>query len=340
MNNSNKKINVVVIGGGTGTYTVLSGLKKYDDLKLKVIVNVTDSGGSTGKLRDQFGILPVGDFRQALVALAAEGNGNNLLRELFLYRFEKGDGLKGHNFGNLLLTALTDILGSEQKAIRAASKILRIKGEVIMVAEDDVDLVAEYEDGSVLVGEAAIDEPNEKHNSEVRIKDLRIQPSTEISEKAKEALEAADYIIIGPGDLYTSLLSNVIVPGVGETIKKSKAKIIYIPNLMTKYGQTHGFKESDFVEEIKKYVGKYPEIVLINNSVLPKEALKRYEESHEFPVKSDLKDEKYQVIRKDLLNEEIIERKEEDVDIVKRSLIRHDSHKLADELYNIITSEN
>jgi uncharacterized cofD-like protein len=339
MSNGNKKLNVVVIGGGTGTYTVLSGLKKYDDLKLKVIVNVTDSGGSTGKLRDQFGILPVGDFRQALVALAEEGNGNNLLRELFLYRFEKGEGLKGHNFGNLLLTALTDILGSEQRAIRAASKILRIKGEVIMVAQDDVDLVAEYEDGSVLVGEAAIDEPNEKHNSEVKIKKLRIQPLTEMSEKATEALNDAEYIVIGPGDLYTSLLSNIVVPGVSEVIKKSKAKIIYIPNLMTKYGQTHGFKGSDFVEEMKKYIGKYPEIVLTNNAPLPKEAIQRYKESHEFPVVDDLDGKKYEVVRKDLLNNEIIERKEEDVDIVKRSLIRHDSHKLADELYNIITSE-
>lgn len=176
--------NIVVIGGGTGTYTVLTGLKKYPELSLKAIVGVTDSGGSTGKLRDEFGILPVGDFRQAIVALSEEGNGENLLRDLFLYRFEKGSGLAGHNFGNLLLTALTDILGSEAKAITAAGKILRINGEVIMVSTDNVDLVAEYDDGSVLVGEAHIDEPDKRHNSNAKIKSLRIQPITKVSEKA------------------------------------------------------------------------------------------------------------------------------------------------------------
>lgn len=335
MKNNNNKINIVVIGGGTGTYTVLSGLKKFEELSIKVIVNVTDSGGSTGKLRDQFGILPVGDFRQALVALAEEGNGNNILRELFLYRFDKGEGLKGHNFGNLLLTALTDILGSESKAIRTASKILRIKGEVLMVAEDNVDLVAEYEDGSVLVGEAAIDEPNEKHNSEIRISSLRVQPKTSISLKAQQAILEADYIITGPGDLYSSILSNIVIPGVPEAINKSKAKFIFITNLMTKYGQTHGFKISDFVLEMHKYTKKYPDFVLVNKTKLPEEALDLYKQSHEYPVQDDLiESDKTRIIRADLLNQDIISQKQQDA--VKRSLIRHDYEKLANELLKII----
>ena len=142
--------NVVVVGGGTGTYTVLSGLKKYTadkKLNLSAIISVSDSGGSTGRLRDEFGMLPVGDFRMALAALADEKNGRNLLRELFLYRFNKGEGLSGHNFGNLFLVAMTDILGSEEKALAFASKVLRVKGRVIPVTAENVTLCALYDHG-------------------------------------------------------------------------------------------------------------------------------------------------------------------------------------------------
>ncbi|MBN1915457.1 YvcK family protein [Candidatus Dojkabacteria bacterium] len=333
------KINVVVIGGGTGTYTVLSGLKKYSNLTLNAIVGVTDSGGSTGKLRDEFGTLPIGDFRQAIVALSGEGNGKNLLRELFLYRFEKGDGLKGHNFGNLLLTALTEILGSEEKAISAASKILRVQGEVIMVANDNVDLVAEYEDGSVLVGEAHIDEPDSKHDSTTRITSLRIQPNTKVSNKARCAILNADYIIMGPGDLYSSLLSNIVVPGVSEAINESKAEFVYITNLMTKCGQTYGFTIKDHVSEIIKYLGKYPDYILVNSTKLPEDVLDVYVDEKAFPVKDDLSVSgiRSKIIRKDLLSSYLVERQENDR--VRRSLIRHDSHKLAKAIYEIMNSK-
>ena len=145
-------IKVTVIGGGTGTYTVLIGLKKFSNLELKAIVTATDNGGSTGRLRDEYGILPVGDIRQCMAALAENGNGNNIIRELLTYRFEKGE-LKGHNFGNLLIAAITDVLGSEDKAIEELSKVLNIKGQIIPISTDDVDLVAEYSNGEVLVGE-------------------------------------------------------------------------------------------------------------------------------------------------------------------------------------------
>src|SRR3989344_3634704 len=148
-------VDIVVVGGGTGTHTVLSGLKKYprDAMRLAAIVSVSDSGGSTGRLRGEFGYLPVGDVRMALTALAEEGNGGNLLRELFLYRFSKGKGLEGHNFGNLFLTAMAEILGSTEKAIEHASKVLRVRGKVIPVSGSDATLQATYEDGSTLFGE-------------------------------------------------------------------------------------------------------------------------------------------------------------------------------------------
>ena len=155
------KKKVVVIGGGTGTHTVLRGLKHYQaQIDISAVVTMADSGGSTGRLRDEFGYLPVGDVRMALTALASDIDKNEeLMRELFLYRFNKGEGLSGHNFGNLLLVALTDILGSEDLAIKAAGKILRIEGKVEPVTIAKADLVAKYEDGVELVGEHAIDEP-------------------------------------------------------------------------------------------------------------------------------------------------------------------------------------
>lgn len=332
-----KNKNIVVIGGGTGTFTVLSGLKQYEDLNLKVIVSVTDSGGSTGKLRDDFGTLPVGDFRQVIVALADEENGNDLLRELFLYRFNEGEGLKGHNFGNLLLTALTGILGSEGRAISAASKILRVKGDVIMVSNDNVDLVAEYSNGNVLVGEASIDEPEEKYVEGTRITNLKIQPKTTISRRAKDAIKSADYIIMGPGDLYTSLLCNIVIPGVSEAIVKSKAKIIYITNLMTRYGQTTDYTVMDHINDLEKYLGKMPNVVLLNSKELPKAALDKYVEEKAFPVVDDIDRKKFNVIEADLLSGRLIEQK--DSDEVKRSLVRHDSDKLAKELYTIVSSD-
>src|SRR3989344_1853527 len=203
---------IVVIGGGTGTYTVLSAIKHIKDIDITAIVTSADSGGSTGVLRDHFGQLPVGDFRQCLVALADEGNGDNILRDLFQYRFSKGgSGLEGHNFGNLLIAVLRDILGSEEEAFRKASKILNVKGRVFPVTYDDIQLVAKYSDGSIGYGEAMIDEPPPTHDGSMKIEQLWVQPKAKINKKAKEALEAAHYIILGPGDLYTSILANIVI---------------------------------------------------------------------------------------------------------------------------------
>lgn len=321
---------VVVIGGGTGTFTVLSGLKKFP-VELSAIVTVADSGGSTGRLRDEFGYLPPGDFRMALVALAEESEDEQILRKLFLYRFSQGEpGLKGHNFGNLFLTALADILGDEEKALGYASKILRVQGAVLPVTTKDISLVASYSDGSVLHGETHIDEPPKGHDLSVRISKLWLEPEAVCTPQVTRTLLEADMIILGPGDLYTSVLANVIVGGVAKAIQKSQAHLVYILNLMTKQGQTSGLTGSAHVEELAKYLGVYPDLVLVDNSAYPQEALAAYAKEQEFPVKDDFDTDSFQVIRENLIADEVFSKKSGDT--LKRSLIRHDSDKLAWEL--------
>lgn len=321
---------VVVIGGGTGSFTVLSGLKKFP-LDLTAIVTVADSGGSTGRLRDEFGYLPPGDFRMALVALSQEAEDEQVLRRLFLYRFAQGeDGLKGHNFGNLFLTVLTDILGSEESALEYASKILRVKGRVLPVTTEDVCLMASYSDGSVLQGETYIDEPPLEHDNSQKITDLWLEPEAVCTPQVTQTLLTADLIILGPGDLYTSILANVIVKGVSQAIRKSSAKIAYIVNLMTKFGQTTGFTAKDHVDELAKYVGRYPDLVVVNDSPFPKEVLDLYAEEEEFPVVDNLQNDSYEVLREDIVADQLSEKSSSDK--LKRSLIRHDSDKLAWEL--------
>ncbi len=321
---------VVVIGGGTGTFTVLSGLKKFP-VDLTAIVTVADDGGSTGRLRDQFGILPPGDFRMALVALSPDDDDQQVLRQLFLYRFSQGEaGLKGHNFGNLFLTALTDILGSEEKALAYASKILRIKGRVLPVTTTPVTLIAQYENGEILKGEHQIDEPSETHDCFQRVKDLWLEPEATCLPSVTQALLNADLVIFCPGDLFTSILPNLAVKGVPAALQKTNAKLAYVVNLMTKHGQTTGFKASDFVSEIVKYAQRLPDAVLVDNTKYPQEALDLYKEENGKPVEDDLEDTDYLVIRESLASDLVFEKPKGDN--LKRSLIRHDPDKLAWEL--------
>lgn len=246
---SNKKI--VVIGGGTGVYTVLTGLKPHFQ-NLTAVVTMADDGGSTGILREEFGILPPGDVRRALVALSASDN--KMLSELFSYRFQEGVGLTGHTFGNLMITALARLTGDFQSAIHEAGKILMTSGKVVPVTLKHPSLVAQLEDGQVIRGESNIDIP--KHDGNLRIKKIWLKPAAQINPFARKEILSADAVIIGPGDLYTSLIPNLLVGGVKEALKRTKAKKIYFTNLMTKFGETNHFQASDFVKVITDYLGR------------------------------------------------------------------------------------
>lgn len=332
MNNKHPK--VVVIGGGTGTYTVLMGLKKYP-LDLSVIVSMMDSGGSNRVLRDEFGILPTSDLRQCIVALASS-KANGMIRELFTYRYTQGTGIEGMTFGNLFMAALTDIYGSQEKAIEKTCKLLEVKGQILPVTYDNSHLVARYANGAQVLGEHYIDEPDDI-NGKSKIVELSLIPEAKANKKALKAIKEADLIVMGPGDLYTSIICNLVVDGVADAIKKSKAKKVYIVNLMTKFGQTNGFNASDHVNELEKYLGTHTiDICLINKKIkAPKEIMKRYEEERAQLVKNDLKEtSSFTVIEDDFTSDVVYEKAAGDK--LKRSLIRHDSDKLAKAIFDIL----
>jgi uncharacterized cofD-like protein len=297
-------MNVTTIGGGTGSVNILMGLKKIPGLNLAAIVNVADSGGSTGELRDQFGILPPGDIRRAIAALAKN---TEVVRRLFEHRFARESRVKGHTIGNLLLTGLTEMTGNFEEAIDILSEMFDIEGKVIPVTLDDSHLQVILEDGSVITGETNIDIP--KHNPHLRIIEASLTSPSSINRRALEAIENSDYIILGPWDLYTSIVPNLLVKGVKEAISKSKAKIIYVCNIMTKHGETTGFNATDFVEILEKYLGEgiIDSIVLNNGEISPEIADKYLKTEWKIPVARDmlgrLRDKGYRVIERDLTSE-------------------------------------
>ena len=279
---SDKKI--VVIGGGTGVFTVLSGLKHYFN-NLTAVVTMADDGGSTGILREEFGILPPGDVRRAIVALSSSDN--KTLSELFNYRFKEGKGLSGHSLGNLIITALERITGSFDKAIDEVGKILQVKGKILPVTLKTTYLMAELEDGSLVKGETNIDIP--RHDGFLKIKKVWLRPAVSINPDARKAILGADAVIIGPGDLYTSLVPNLLVGGMKDALWKTRGKVIYFVNTMTKFGETHSFQASDFLSVVENYLGKrIVDFVAINKTKPTPNRLRPYaEEKSEF-VNADL----------------------------------------------------
>lgn len=325
----NKILKVATIGGGTGSFVALTGLKKYP-VKLSAIVAMTDSGGSSGKLRDELGVLPPGDVRQCLVALSASPK---LLRNMFNYRFEEG-GLKGHNFGNIFLSTLEKSTGSMKKAISEVGKILRIQGQVVPVTFDPSDLCVELEDGEVIVGETHIDEM-EATVDRAKIKRAYLSKPATINEDARKAIEEADVIVIGPGDLYTSIIPNLLVEGLPEAIKASRGKKIFVLNLMTKLGQTTDYTASDHMKDLESYLGEnIIDYILVNSKKPKKETLERYEEYKEYPVEDDLSEKSYKVVRQNLIKDAIVDPNQNDT--LRRSYIRHDSAKLAKQIIEIV----
>lgn len=320
---------VVVIGGGTGTSVVLSGLKKHN-LDLSAIVSVADSGGSTGRLRDEFGFQPVGDLRQSLAALAKE-NDQAWIRKLLLYRFSRGEGLKGHNLGNLILTALQDMTGSTPKSLDITENIFQLEGKIIPVTNKIVELVIEYDDGTIIIGEHHL---NPENVGGKKIKSIKLSPKASINSKAKQAILDADAIVIGPGDLFASLLPNLVVDGVKKAIKDSKAKVIYVLNLMSRYTQTHNYKASDYLHQIEKHLGKTPDYTIINNGKIPSNIIKNYQKEKEHIVRNDLKNTTSKIIKKDLVK--IAKTSQKKSDTIKRSLLRHNEDILTKIILGII----
>lgn len=327
-------MNITVIGGGTGSSVVLEGLKKYRDLNLSVIVGMMDDGGSNAVVRDEFGLLPLSDIRKSIVALEDSGN-NEILRKLFTYRFSEGENIKGHTMGNLLMIAMTEIMGSEIEAIEMFRVMFNIRGNILPVTLDDARLVAEYGDGTKVVGEHLIDEVKE----DKKIVKFYLDSKAKIYHQAKECIENSEYIILGPGDLYTTLLPNLLVDGILKAFRKSKGKIIFISNLMTKIGQTRHRSHMQIIELVEQYIGKKIDYVFINNGRIPEEAFKRYVSEGENLIIDDTKNgQGRKVIRADLVANNVV--KKDKGDVLIRSLIRHDSNKIAKELYKIFNDSS
>ncbi|MEN8253571.1 MAG: gluconeogenesis factor YvcK family protein [Patescibacteria group bacterium] len=320
---------VIIIGGGTGIYPVTTALSKLNNIEIATIIAVSDSGGSTGRIKDEFGFLPVGDLRQSLAAVA-QGDGQEWIRKLLLYRFDKGEGLKGHNLGNLILTALQDMTGSTTEALAKAKDIFRLKAQVIPATENNVELEIEYEDGSKLIGE---DYLNFESQIGKKVKDVKLSPSGQISPAAKRAIETADYIIIGPGDYHASLVATLLPKGNKEAFAKSKAKILFIVNLMSRYMQTDSMSTKDYVKGIENHIGKQIDQILINEQSIPKNIMNIYAKHEEYPVKNDLQDD-VRVIRAEVLSDESVAQVSGDG--LSRSYLRHDSDKLKNVLQKIL----
>ncbi|GAC1387188.1 MAG: hypothetical protein NVSMB33_16720 [Ktedonobacteraceae bacterium] len=287
---------VVTIGGGSGTFSFLSHLKKYP-FNLSAIVTMSDSGGSSRRLMDEFRRqLPLGDLRQSLVALARNGA---LWREVFMHRFEHSEdkdgpqqqqGVRGHSLGNLILKGLQDINhGDLLLAIEDAQELLNTAGRVLPVTLAETSICADLEDGTIICGETNIDTRGNNNLHDLSsIKKLTLQPADAPGcAQSIRAIRRADTIIIGPGDLYTSLLPNLLVPDIARAVRESDAEKVYVCNLMTKHGETDDYKASDFVNEIHRYLGGRVDRIIVNDGPFPPDVLRAYAQQRSEPVIAD-----------------------------------------------------
>lgn len=322
---------IVTLGGGTGSLMLLTGLRDYHDVEVATIMAMADDGGSTGRMRAEFDMPAFGgDFRDALVGLAENEN----LAKVFMHRFERGTELKGHSIGNIVLLGLFETTnGDIPKALEIAHDILRVRGKVYPSTTESINLTCEYDDGTILDSQHKIDNTSEKNGK--RIVNTFLHPQPKAYKEAIDVIMSADKIIMGPGDLYSNVVANILVDGIADAINKSKAKKIYICNLMTKINQTHGMTSKDFVNEVTKYLGGKLDYVIVNNSDLPSDINEKYAEEQWHMVKDDTDDKSgYKVIR-DKVWLEGQEFKRVSSDVVPRSFIRHDPKKLAEITYKI-----
>jgi uncharacterized cofD-like protein len=303
---------IVAVGGGTGLSTLLRGLKTYS-ANITAVVTVADDGGSSGKLRRDFGVLPPGDIRNCIAALADE---EKLLTELFQYRFSAGEGLEGHSFGNLFLTAMSDITGDLEQGIAASSKVLAIQGRVLPATLCHVDLWAEMADGRTIRGESRITDAD---GQIVKIGCIPENPPA--LPAVIKAIEEADFIIIGPGSLYTSVIPNLLVPEIAKAIDKSKVPCVYICNIMTQPGETTGYQVSDHIKAIDHACGKklFDAVLVEKNHPSPR-STERYRQENATYVEIDANE--IQRLRRQIVPVNVMEEDEQ-------GYLRHNSRKLA-----------
>lgn len=314
---------------------LLTGLKKYP-INISAVVSMADDGGSTGILRDELGVLPPGDVRQCLVALS---DSPGILRKLMNYRFENG-GLKGHSFGNIFLSALEKISGGFAKGVEEAAKILDVKGEVIPVSNDDMRLSVILNNGNILEGESQLD-----HNEKVRrigVKNIKLKKQVKANQKALKKIKDSDFIFIGPGDHFGSIMPNLLIKEISQAIKNSRARVVYNCKLTNKKGQTENFDLDDYVNDIEKHIGKdRVDFVTYNIAKPPRELIEKYKKREGKNVlvgfeESKNPKRKFKLIRADLLTRSVMKSEKGDANSEKRSFIRHDGKKLAKVLMGII----
>lgn len=328
------EMKIAVIGGGTGSFTLLSALKDHTS-QIAAIVNMADDGGSTGVLRDELGALPPGDIRQCLVALSDSPK----IRDLFNYRFDSGT-FQGHSFGNLFLTALEKTTGNFAEAIDTASEILRVNGTVIPATLDNVRLHMQWKGNKSLnlAGERVIDA--EHFKLDPRKATLSLAPSASVNPMAIKAIEQADLVVIAPGDLYTSLGPLLVIDGIGDALRRTEAKVVYVCNLVTKAGQTNSFTVADHAAEIERFGGGgFLDAVLYNSQVPSERILERYAAEDAYIVEADrsvLETRPYNAIGGNFLGQ-IVEYNPADKHLpVTRNLIRHNSVAVASAIVSLL----
>lgn len=308
---------IVTVGGGTGLSVLLLGLKEHTS-NITAVVTVADDGGSSGRIRQQFDILPPGDIRNCLVALA---DASTLMRDLFQFRFDKGSELAGHNFGNLFITVMTRLTGDFEKAIKETSKVLALRGQVIPSTLNNVKLVAKHKDGTITEGEEKIPKAHKP------IEKVYLDPgNSEATPEALKAIKEADIIVLGPGSLYTSIVPNLLIKQITDVLASSKAIKVYVCNVMTQPGETDGYSACDHIKALIQH--SHPRIFdycVVNVGKIAVSLLKRYEQDNAFPVINDrrnIENMGYRVIEEDT--------------VATHDVIRHDPYKLAKIIFNLL----
>jgi len=308
---------IVTVGGGTGLSVLLSGLKEYTS-NITAIVTVADDGGSSGRLRQQFDILPPGDIRNCLVALA---DASTLMRDLFQFRFDQSSELSGHNFGNLFITVMTRLTGDFEKAIKETSKVLALRGQVIPSTLNNVALVAQHKDGTTTEGEDRIPKAH------LPIDKVYLRPGSSVATpEAIKAIEEAQVIVLGPGSLYTSIIPNLLIKEITDSIVDSGAIKIYVCNAMTQPGETDGYSASDHIKALIRHShARILDYCILNTGEISKDTLKRYAQEDSYPVVNDTKKIEsmgYRIIEDDI--------------IIAKDVVRHDPLKLAEVIISFI----